>query len=187
MGESIQCWQCGTRMTLDELASNDGDCPRCEVEVHLAEYLDNALSKVAALEAENAKLRAELERRVPDALLSEARMVISSILDECDCDLPLELRWMAERASKGRRIYVDDRALAAAPSAPKADERPLYTCIGKGGEYRYMGTAIGAGDSRGELAEVYQDRTGQLFHRTPEDFMERMEPIAAARQEGGKV
>ena len=33
------------------------------------------------------------------------------------------------------------------------------------------------------LAEVYQDRTGQLFHRTPEDFMERMEPVAAARQE----
>lgn len=77
-------------------------------------------------------------------------------------------------------------APGAAPSAPKADDRPLYTCIGKGGEYRYLGTAIGAGDSRGELAEVYQDRTGQLFHRTPEDFMERMEPIAAARKGEGE-
>ena len=65
--------------------------------------------------------------------------------------------------------------------------RPLYTCIGKGGEYRYLGTAIGAGDSRGELFEVYQDESGQLYHRTPEDFMERMEPVAAARQEGGKA
>ena len=65
--------------------------------------------------------------------------------------------------------------------------RPLYTCIGKGGEYRYLGTAIGAGDSRGELIEVYQDESGQLYHRTPEDFMERMEPVAAARQEGGKA
>lgn len=62
------------------------------------------------------KLRAELERRAPDALLSEARMVISSMLDECEHDFPLELKWMAERASKGRRIYEDNRALASAPS-----------------------------------------------------------------------
>lgn len=61
MSESIQCWQCGTRMTLDELASNDGDCPRCEVEVHLAEYLCTALLRVAELEADLAKLRAGQE------------------------------------------------------------------------------------------------------------------------------
>lgn len=68
MSESIQCWQCGTRMTLDELASNDGDCPRCEVEVHLAEYLCTALSRVAALEAELVRTAAQR-----DAILQQAR------------------------------------------------------------------------------------------------------------------
>ena len=76
------------------------------------------------------------------------------------------------------------------PSAPATVQgdavRPLYTCIGKGGEYHYLGTAIGAGDSRGELVEVYQDENGQLYHRTPEDFMERMGPIAAARKGEGE-
>jgi hypothetical protein len=50
--ETIQCWSCGTQMTLEELSSNDGDCPECEVEIALAEYLARAL-------AENAELRAQ--------------------------------------------------------------------------------------------------------------------------------
>ena len=41
--KAIQCWQCGTGMTLDALASNDGDCPECEVEIYLGEYLSEAL------------------------------------------------------------------------------------------------------------------------------------------------
>ena len=55
MIKSIQCWQCGTRMTLDALASNDGDCPECEVEIHLGEYLSEALDTNQRLEAELAK------------------------------------------------------------------------------------------------------------------------------------
>ena len=55
MRKSIQCWQCGTRMTLDALASNDGDCPECEVEIHLGEYLSEALDTNQRLEAELAK------------------------------------------------------------------------------------------------------------------------------------
>ena len=59
MAESIQCWQCGTRMTLDELSSNDGDCPECEVEVHLADYLSEALEANQRLAAELAELKAK--------------------------------------------------------------------------------------------------------------------------------
>ena len=121
MGESIQCWQCGTRMTLDELASNDGDCPRCEVEVHLAEYLDNALSKVATLEAENAKLRAELERRaVPDGYRWY-------LVPKEDTDAFNAACSAANDAYLGGVgpcwVFIAGyRAmLAAAPSAPKAD------------------------------------------------------------------
>ena len=137
----------------------------------------------AALEAELARLRAgqepdgcmiapiqpteEMRKRAQDYLAAEG-MIVSD--------------WLVHT------VYTE--MLAAAPSAPATVQgdalRPLYTCIGKGGEYRYLGTAIGAGDSRGELVEVYQDENGQLYHRTPEDFMERMEPVAAA-QEGGKV
>lgn len=60
MSESIQCWQCGTRMTLDELASSDGDCPECEVEVHLADYLSEALEANQRLAAELAELKAKM-------------------------------------------------------------------------------------------------------------------------------
>lgn len=52
MAESIQCYQCGTRMTLEELSNNDGDCPECDVEIHLAEYLSKALAEIAELRAQ---------------------------------------------------------------------------------------------------------------------------------------
>lgn len=54
----------------------------------------------------------------------------------------------------------------------------IYTCIGKGGAYELLGTAIGAGTSRGTDVVVYRDAaTGQLFHRTQEDWAARMEPL----------
>ena len=56
MRKPIQCWQCGTRMTLDALASNDGDCPECEVEIHLGEYFSEALDTNQRLEAECKRL-----------------------------------------------------------------------------------------------------------------------------------
>lgn len=122
MGESIQCWQCGTRMTLDELASNDGDCPRCEVEVHLAEYLDNALSKVATLEAENTKLRAELERR-------ESHWF--SLVMNCAAELETASYCMTDTAAKRVAQSGADhyrKQANAAPSAPKADEYRCRKC-----------------------------------------------------------
>lgn len=56
MRKSIKCWQCCTRITLDALASNDGDCPECEVEIHLGEYLSEALDTNQRLEAECKRL-----------------------------------------------------------------------------------------------------------------------------------
>ena len=72
MRKSIQCWQCGTRMTLDALASNDGDCPECEVEIHLGEYLSEALDT-------NQRLEAELAATVKDSLtVGKAQMARDS-------------------------------------------------------------------------------------------------------------
>lgn len=54
----------------------------------------------------------------------------------------------------------------------------IYTCKGKGGRYRIVGHAHGAGTShaRGAIV-VYQDvRTGEMFYRTEDDFANRMEP-----------
>lgn len=69
----------------------------------------------------------DMEKRMAElnVLLAEARMVNSACIDECD--LPIELDWMCKRASKGRRIYVDDRALSAnsepAPAAEPVQDR----------------------------------------------------------------
>lgn len=54
----------------------------------------------------------------------------------------------------------------------------LYTCIGKGGEYELLGEAQDAGECRSEMRMIYRDTaTGQLFHRWPSDFRNRMEKI----------
>ena len=54
----------------------------------------------------------------------------------------------------------------------------LYTCIGKGGTYRLIGTSKGAGVYKGQTLIVYQDiHTGQLYHRTAVDFAERMAQV----------
>jgi hypothetical protein len=63
--------------------------------------------------------------------------------------------------------------------AEKSAIPELYTCIGKGGAYARIGTAIGAGLSRGQSAEVYRDiATAQLYFREPEDFSNRMDKLA---------
>lgn len=50
-----------------------------------------------------------------------------------------------------------------------------YTCEGKGGLYVLLGSAIGAGTSRGQHIEIYQDfKSGQLYFRTTGDFDRRM-------------
>lgn len=55
----------------------------------------------------------------------------------------------------------------------------VYTCIGKGGRYRLLGEATGAGLCRTftDLL-VYQDvETGKLYFREPDDFADRMEAV----------
>lgn len=56
----------------------------------------------------------------------------------------------------------------------------LYYCEGKPGVYEHLGSAIGAGTSRGRNAEVYRDIiSGQLFLRDPADFAQRMKLLGA--------
>ena len=84
MAESIQCWQCGTRMTLDELSSNDGDCPECEVEVHLADYLSEALEANQRLAAELAELKAKMEGMVLVPVEPTAEMVAAAFVGKVE-------------------------------------------------------------------------------------------------------
>lgn len=54
----------------------------------------------------------------------------------------------------------------------------IYTCKGKGGRYEFISFSKGAGKSKGERCVVYQDLdSGEKYHRTLEDFNERMEEI----------
>lgn len=57
----IQCWNCGTRLTLCERSDNDGDCLDCGVEIALDDYLADAMSKRDALAADNERLREALQ------------------------------------------------------------------------------------------------------------------------------
>jgi hypothetical protein len=90
--------------------------------------------------------------------------------------------WRPNDCAKGALLY---RAmLAAAPVSPDAaDAKPtLYTCIGKGGTYEYLGGALGAGTSRDHRVVLYRDvRNGERYFRTPEDFFNRMNPIKGQR------
>ena len=66
------------------------------------------------------------------------------------------------------------------------DDGPtVYTCIGKGGEYLLLGTATGAGTSRGAPdLRIYMeaDNPLALYYRTAEDFNNRM--AASSKGEG---
>ena len=53
----IQCWNCGTRLTLCERSDNDGDCLECGVEIALDDYLADAMTERDALAADNKRLR----------------------------------------------------------------------------------------------------------------------------------
>lgn len=71
------------------------------------------------------------------------------------------------------------------PYEPTAAKQPdalgrgqLYTCIDKGGRYELLGSSSGAGGCRREGRVVYRCLdTGQLYHRTDEDFAGRMAPL----------
>lgn len=57
-------------------------------------------------------------------------------------------------------------------------ELERYTCIGKGGVYERIGSALGAGSSRGGIIEVYRDTgSGQLYFRDTSEFFRRMERL----------
>jgi hypothetical protein len=51
----------------------------------------------------------------------------------------------------------------------------IYECIGKGGRYRVLSMTVGAGTCKGQHLIVYQCiDDGECYHRTLDDFKERM-------------
>lgn len=53
-----------------------------------------------------------------------------------------------------------------------------YTHVEKAGEYEIVGTSSGKGQRKGDVVIVYRNvETGRFFHREPEDFVMRMNPI----------
>jgi len=61
------------------------------------------------------------------------------------------------------------------------DVHKLYTCKGKGGRYQPVETAKAAGvlrkDSPSHLVIYYDIDTNQLYVRTEQDFLDRMEAL----------
>lgn len=57
-------------------------------------------------------------------------------------------------------------------------EEQTFKCIGKGGEYTVVATAIGAGTMKEhECLFVYKNTEGIYFVRTHDDFWARMQEI----------
>lgn len=136
--QSIQCWQCGTRMTLKELASNDGDCPRCEVEIALTEYLSNAMDSNDALRAELAALKAPAQNN-EDAFRSKTIARLMEMVNERDREIATLKARPAQTEQQGYpHESMDTIALARYHVGPS----------GSGTLHRY---AVRAGDGECEL------------------------------------
>ena len=127
-------------------------------------------AKVATLEAENAKLRAELERRAVDGCL-----IVPIQPTE-------EMRKRAQDYLAAEGMIVSDwlihtsyrEMLAAAPSAPKADDPVKLNAD------RYLWLK-----ANWHGFEHYRKATGTVANLDRE--IDEQIAIAAARQEGGKV
>lgn len=58
----IQCWNCGTRLTLDERSENDGECPECDSELALDDYFEDALTERDELRVQVEAMRLLLQQ-----------------------------------------------------------------------------------------------------------------------------
>jgi hypothetical protein len=68
------------------------------------------------------------------------------------------------------------------------EQKELYTCIGKGGEYELIGYSNGAGSKRGESIAVYR-RVGDedfFYHRSADDFDARMQKVEQGHDSANK-
>ena len=84
-------------------------------------------------------------------------------------------RYLAEQWA---RSGYEVTPLYTAPPATEQAPRELFTCIGKGGRYELLGESSGAGGCRREGRVIYRCLdTGQLYHRTDDDFAARMAPL----------
>jgi len=126
-------------MTLDALASNDGDCPECEVEIHLGEYLSEALDTNQRLEAElaatvkdsltvwkaqMARDSAELRRLCAERDKLKAKAVVPGWMTtpEAFAERAYHAGWrdIADAQHEGIAVMYDE-LFASAPAQPQSD------------------------------------------------------------------
>lgn len=60
--DTIVCWNCGQKVTLEARDDEDGFCPHCMCELDLSDYLINANAALSAVTAERDRLREENKR-----------------------------------------------------------------------------------------------------------------------------
>lgn len=58
--DTIVCWNCGQKVTLEARDDEDGFCPHCMCELDLSDYLINANAALSAVTAERDRLREEV-------------------------------------------------------------------------------------------------------------------------------
>lgn len=92
---TIQCWSCGTGATLNEIRTEDGYCPECEVEIDLAEYYPKLAEAHDALHAEADALRDENGRLSEELDKTELRAL--KFIHQCNAHVDLYRELKAER------------------------------------------------------------------------------------------
>jgi Zn finger protein HypA/HybF involved in hydrogenase expression len=106
---------------------------------------------------------------------TETTATVFSVAVGCPGEESVPL-YTAEQYQQGQREAI------AHYLRKQAGQVGAYTCIGKGGSYELVGVSKGAGTMRDVLIcdlTVYRDTaSGQLYHRAPDDFAARMEPVA---------
>ena len=143
---------------------------RAELESKLAE-LDLAL-KFSLASLDHAGTRRDVKKA--QSILGELRALLSQAVPDCVVYAVIDsMGWDLDGQEKDD-MYRLCRAMLAAEQAPRA----LFTVIGKGGRYELLGESSGAGGCRREVRVIYRCLdTGQLYHRTDDDFAARMTPL----------
>lgn len=99
--------------------------------------------------------------------------VVGRTADGQDFDLPI----VGDGSKHGRHMVL---VKLPAQHVVAPDPGGTHTCVGKGGTYTLIGTAVGAGGKRGsDNITVYRDTvTKQLYYRSEQDFDNRMALLA---------
>lgn len=153
----------------------------------IAKIYGQVLNGEDAQHVEIARLRTELESA--RGLLHKCREPVSMAHDTA---------YTPEEGEKYSALGIEIDAFLTATPAPEApvvnqqftaeqgerqEASPLFTCAGKGGEYAKLGYAKPAGAIKAIQGDsgliIYRDTNdGQLYFRDPQDFNQRMMPLA---------